>query len=108
MVQKRKQSGNGLSQDAPEMSDKQGVEEIRSPIQQFQSTPNSNNTTGIILGSRDNRAGQINNDSLGGNNKTYRSENAKNTDGTLVVNKNKIQKKLNTLLNQGQSLPIDD
>ena len=38
-----------------------------------------------------------------GNNHTYRSENVKATDGggeTLMANKNKIQKKLNTLLTQ--------
>ena len=60
------------------------------------------------MGSRDQGA---NNDSMGANNHTYRSENAKNWEvgaagnpgptnagNQLVFNKNKIQKKLNTLL----------
>ena len=78
----------------------------KSPLQQqFQSTPNSNNTTSVMLGSREQGANHQNNDSMG-NNLTYRSENLKvsaNGD-TLMANKNKIQKKLNTLLTQAQAL----
>ena len=70
----------------------QGLDDVKSPHQQFQSTPNSNNTSSNnMLGSRENRVNQINNESLAANNHTYRSENAKNTaDGNLSVNKNKI------------------
>jgi len=76
--------------------DRQALDDGRSPHQQFQTTPNSNNTTSNnnnnMLVSRDQRANQVNNDSLGGNSHTYRSENAKNSgvDGNLAINKNKI------------------
>ena len=46
------------------------------PLGQFQSTPNSNNTTGLIVASRDQTA---NKDNLGANH-TYRSENQKNVE----------------------------
>ena len=56
-----------------------------------------------MLGSREQGANHHNNDTMG-NNHTYRSENLKGNGGaggssdTLLANKNKIQKKLNTLL----------
>ena len=83
----------------------------KSPLGQFQSTPNSNNTTNLILGgSQDNighkEAGII----TAGPNHTYRSENAKNSDvltsasgDNTGATTNKIQKKLNSLLSQAQS-----
>lgn len=48
------------------------------------------------------------NDSLVGENMTYRSENAKNLqNNSLVFKQQKVQKKLNNLLNQAQALQQD-
>lgn len=57
--------------------------------QQFQSTPNSNNTTHVMLGSREQGVNPNNNDSIG-NNHTYRSENLKMTGDTFSASKNKV------------------
>lgn len=60
-------------------------DETKAAKLKFRSTPNSNNTTSIILGSGEQAQNQINVDPLGGNNLTYRSENSavKSTDNPI-------------------------
>jgi len=86
--------------------DKTQQHKDKSPLGQFQSTPNSNHTTSqVVIGSRDRASKNGRDDSLG-QSLTYRSENVKNSDNVRPDQqaKNKVHKKLNNLLTEAQAI----